>query len=77
MKIRRWLLHDFAWDFVGKFGVIGFVVAVGIALVARWLFLSSKDKTAELGSKLIGTVGGARNARAANQELQERRARKK
>jgi len=61
------------WHLVGVLGVIGFVLAVLLALIARKLFVSSTAKEADLGERIISSLGGARNSRNARVELNRRR----
>lgn len=65
-------MHAF-WDFVSKASVIGFAAAVVLAILGRWLFVSNKRRKADLGTKIISSVGGARNSRFANEEFDRRK----
>ena len=60
------------WHIVGYVSVIGFVLAVILSIVGRRLFVSDREKEADLGTKIISAVGGARNARSANTEQAKR-----
>lgn len=61
------------WQVVGTLGVVGFAVAIALAVVARRLFASGRPREEDLGARIISAVGGARRAREADAELARRR----
>lgn len=61
------------WQIVGFLGVAGFAVAVVLSFVAKRLFVSERKSDVYLGKMIIGAVGGARNARIADEEIARRR----
>ena len=62
------------WQVVGIASVIGFGVAVVLSFLARRLFLSKREKDVFLGTQIISSLGGARNARSASEQNDRRRA---
>jgi hypothetical protein len=62
------------WQVVATTSAAGFGVAVVLSFVARRLFVSKREKEARLGEQIIGSLGGARNARSASEQLEKRRA---
>jgi hypothetical protein len=60
------------WQIIGYIGVSLFVLAIIAILIARRLFLSSSEKTVELGETVLGSLGGAKRYREASEEKERR-----
>lgn len=60
------------WQFVAIASVAGFAVAIVLSFVARRLFVSKQEKEVRLGEQIISSLGGARNARSADEQLRKR-----
>jgi hypothetical protein len=61
------------WQVIGNVSAVAFGFAVVLSLLSKFMFVSRKEKIADLGKQIISSFGGARNARLANDELRKRR----